>query len=112
MSETCDDLLTALFYHYGMLLEVPFKGLSGAQRWRWDAADEARMVAVEYSGFGPGHQWNKGVTRDYEKITEGQLCGWTVVVCNSEIVNSGKCMDYVERALEARGGETDAGRDA
>jgi hypothetical protein len=101
LSATRDRLLTYLVHVHAFALEVPFKGLNGKRRWRWDAALDT--VAVEYSGFGPGHQWNAGVSSDYEKVTEGQLCGWTVIVCNSDSVNSGKCIAYVEAALAKEG---------
>jgi hypothetical protein len=90
----------ALTHHYGFALEVPFGGLSGKRKWRWDAADTRKAIAVEYSGIGPGHRWNEGVTRDYQKITEGQLLGWTVIICNADLVNDGSCLEYVEKALE------------
>lgn len=94
-----DTLMTMLVHRYGFALEVPFRALSGTRAFRWDAAHEAAGVAVEYSGFGPGHQWNAGLERDQEKITEGQLCGWTVVICNSRSVKDGRCMDWIETAL-------------
>lgn len=99
MSATRDRLLTYLVHLHGFVLEHPFAGLSGTRRWRWDAALPARMIAVEYSGFGAGHQWHAGVTRDYQKVSEGQLCGWLVLQCNSASVNDGSCLRYVERAL-------------
>lgn len=84
---------------YGFRAELPFGGLAGDRGWRWDYAIEGLRLAVEYMGKGPGHQWNAGLDRDYQKITEGQLCGWTVVICNSESVNDGRCLGYVEAAL-------------
>jgi hypothetical protein len=107
MSDTRDALLTYLVHAHGFTLEVPFRGLSGTRRWRWDAArlnaDETGGVAVEYQGFGPGHQWSAGMERDMEKLSEGQLCGWTVIVCGSSSVNSGRCYELVELALADAG---------
>lgn len=107
-SEARDTLLTLLVHRYGFALEVPFRALSGTRNFRWDAAHEDAGVAVEYSGFGPGHQWNAGLERDQEKVTEGQLCGWTVVICNSRSVNDGRCLGWIETALTS----TPAGSEA
>lgn len=98
-SATRDTFLTLLVHRYGFALEVPFRALSGTRQFRWDAAHEGAGVAVEYSGFGPGHQWNAGLERDQEKVTEGQLCGWTVIICNSRSVKDGRCLDWIETAL-------------
>lgn len=99
-SKTRDDFLQWLVREHGFSLEVPFPGVSGEQGWRWDAARADLCVAFEYSGVGPGHRFNAGVTRDYRKLTEGQLAGWVVIVCNHETVNSGKCAEYIECALQ------------
>ena len=92
-----DDLhlyLTSL----GFRAEVPFKGLSGKRRWRWDWALGA--VAVEYHGIGVGHQSIRGSWRDHEKSTEGQLCGFTVIQCNVASVDDGRCHDWIAKAME------------
>lgn len=98
----------ALVHGYGFALEVPFRGLSGKRRFRFDAADSERMVAMDYQGIGAGHQWAKEQADDHEKINEAQLCGWTMVLCSAQSVNDGKCLEYVERAC----GKADGGRDA
>ncbi len=98
-------------YLYGFELEVKFKGLSGKRQFRWDAA--YGRVAVEYMGKGPAHSApGSGLTRDYDKLTQGQLCGWLVIPCNSDMVNDGRCIEYVERALAQDGyvGETGSRR--
>lgn len=87
----------------GFESEVPFKGLSGKQRWRWDFLHTSSKTAVEYNGKGVGHQSYRGVERDYSKVTEGQLCGFLVVQCSAESVRDGRCTAWVEAALQMRG---------
>lgn len=105
MSATRDRLLHYLVYGHGFVLEHPFRGLSGKRRWRFDAARPDRMVALEYAGIGPGHTWHKEQARDHEKQSEAALCGWVLIVCDAELVNSGRCMEFVERAIETDASE-------
>lgn len=106
MSRQRDELgiwLAAL----GFAAEVPFPGLSGTRRWRWDYAIDRRAeggpaVAVEYQGVmhrQASHQSVTGAVRDHAKISEGQLCGYTVIQCNAKSVEDGTCLTYVERAM-------------
>ena len=104
MSEVRDTLMWLLQLQ-GFALEVPFGGLSGRRRWRWDAAHEERMVAVEYQGKGAHTSYVQGTWRDMEKTTEGQLCGWTVILCNVASTRDGRCMAWIERALGEGGDE-------
>lgn len=100
MSATRDQLLTYLVHGLGFELEVPFRGLSGKRRWRWDAALPERRIALEYQGIGRGHQWHREQSRDHEKASEAALCGWTLIICDAELTNSGKCLEYVQAALK------------
>ena len=88
----------------GFQAEVPFKGLTGKRKFRWDFAKDS--VAVEYHGVvrnGPGgHQSIAGTWRDHEKVTEGQLCGFTVIQCNVASVDDGRCFQWIDRALEGK----------
>lgn len=93
---TKDDI-TLYMHALGFVAEVPFKGLTGKRKWRWDWAKGT--VAVEYHGIGVGHQSVKGTWRDHEKTTEGQLCGFTVIQCNAGSVKDGRCFDWIERAV-------------
>jgi hypothetical protein len=103
LSATRDRLLTYLVHAHGFVLEVPFKGLNGKRRFRFDAAKEERLVAVDYMGIGAGHQWAKAQATDHEKASEAALCGWTFILCDAQSTNSGKCMEYVETALAKDG---------
>jgi hypothetical protein len=106
VSRTRDSLLWVLKLEHGFSLEVPFRGLSGKRRFRFDAAHEGKRVAVDYQGIGAGHQWAKEQATDHEKATEAQLCGWTFILCDAQSVNSGRCVEYVEEALRAKDANT------
>lgn len=82
----------------GFQAEVPFRGLTGKRKWRWDWARD--KVAVEYHGLGGGHQSVRGTWRDHEKTTEGILCGYTVIQCNVDTVSKGRCYEWIDLAME------------
>lgn len=51
------------------------------RRWRFDFAHVATRTAVEINGgvfTGGAHVRSGGVQRDYAKLNEAQLLGWTV----------------------------------
>lgn len=92
-----DELRLAL-EALGFAAEFPFRGLTGKRKWLWDwFLDD---VAVEYHGIGVGHQGIRGSWRDHEKVTEGQLAGYTVIQCNVGSVSDGRCMRWVTLALD------------
>lgn len=103
MSATRDRLLTYLVHVHAFSLEVPFRGLSGKRRFRFDAALESRKIACEYQGIGKGHQWHQAQAVDHEKLSEAAVLGWRVIVCDAQSVNSGKCIEYVEQAMQEDG---------
>ena len=47
--------------------------------------------------------------RAYEKVTVGQLCGWTVIQCCAETIENGQWQDWIEAALTLLG-QPGAGR--
>lgn len=79
--------------------EYQFRGLSGKRRFRFDWADAASRVAVEYDGRGVGHQSVSGTWADSEKSNEAQLCSWVLIRCNVETTRNGKCQSWIEAAL-------------
>ena len=108
-----ERLILALTQRYGFDAEVPFYGLDEWKRhakskakqtpFRWDAGRADCHHAVEYQGEGAGHSWGRGMTRDASKLTEGQLAGWTIILCTARTVDDGSCLSYIERALHDRG---------
>ena len=78
------------------------------RRWRWDVAWEGYKVALERQGgtyAGGRHSRGKGYAADCEKTVEGQLLGWLVVPYCVDHEESGLVVEWVERALRARGWE-------
>jgi hypothetical protein len=88
----------------GFAAEVPFKGLNGKRRYRFDFALDRRpdgpAVAVEYDGMGVGHESKAKIWRDQEKSAEAALCGWLLIRCSVKSVEDGRCMAWVEKAME------------
>ncbi len=84
-------------------LEVPFTGMTGKRKYRWDFAYPKDMVAVEYQGGtltgGVGHTSISGMKRDQAKASEGAACGWRVLWVNAATVESGEALQWLEMAL-------------
>lgn len=110
MSRTRDSLLELLVYGHGFQVEVPFRGLNGKRRFKFDAARPADVeasgagyagIAVDYHGWGAGagHIYREKQAGDHEKLSEAQLCGWVYIVCNALSVNNGRCVEYIELAM-------------
>ncbi len=106
--DTWDDFTLWLGLH-GFEAEVPFRGVSGKRRWRFDfALTDGRMVALEYDGLGHGkddtqarggHETRRGLLNDAAKGNEAQLLGWRLIRCHAATVESGDCHAWVEAAL-------------
>lgn len=78
-----------------------------SRRWRFDFAWPDRLVACEVEGgtFVSGrHSRGRGFEADCEKYTEAALAGWLVVRVTSDMVDDGRAITFVERALAARKG--------
>lgn len=109
VSRALDDLGLWLTHQHGFAAEVPFKGLSGKRRFRFDfALDTSRGgVAVDYHGYGSGaaHKARNKQAGDHDKLNEAQLAGYTYIVCNAISVASGRCMEHIEMALQEVGHE-------
>ncbi len=88
--------------------EVPFRGISGKRRWRFDYARPELMLAVEYDGimsYGPSHTSISGIMRDAEKSTDAAICGWMLLRVNAKTIGSGVAQRWVELAIETREAE-------
>lgn len=51
------------------------------RRWRFDFANMNTKIAIEINGgtwVKSGHSSGQGIARDYEKLNEANLLGWTV----------------------------------
>jgi hypothetical protein len=100
MSGTRDQFFLWATRTYDFVREVPFGGLAGNRKWRFDLALPTRKLAVEYQGLGPGHQWAGPQAADYEKWSEAALLGWTLILCNATLVNNAKCLQLIEWAID------------
>lgn len=76
------------------------------RRWAFDLAWPDRMVAVEVEGgqWKQGrHQRGKGMENDCIKYSEAALAGWLLIRCTGDMVDDGRAIALVERALAVRG---------
>lgn len=88
----------------GIILPVREHIFARPRLWRWDFAYVTEMIAIEYQGgiyqmARTAHSTVRGLTRDYEKFTEGSLLGWRIILIDTSTVRSGKALQWVERAL-------------
>lgn len=75
------------------------------RRWRFDLAWPDRKVACEVEGgtFVDGrHSRGRGFESDAEKYSEAAILGWLVVRATGDMVEDGRALALVERALAAR----------
>lgn len=78
------------------------------RRWKLDLAWAERRVACEIeggiwmqtkTGRGKGHAHPKRFLEDVEKYNELALYGWTLIRVTPEMVEDGRALDWLERAL-------------
>jgi very-short-patch-repair endonuclease len=75
------------------------------RKWRFDFAWPARLVAVEVEGgtfSGGRHSRGKGFEADCEKYAEAAILGWRVLRVTTAMVNDGRALDLIERAMTAQ----------
>jgi len=74
----------------------------GTRRWRFDFAFVAQKVALEIEGgtwTHGAHVRGKHYESDVCKYNEAALLGWTVIRATSDMVNDGRALGFLERAL-------------
>ncbi len=72
------------------------------RRWRFDFAWPDRMVAVEIEGgihIGGRHVRGAGFEGDCLKYGEAAIAGWTVLRVTPAMVDDGRALGLIERAL-------------
>lgn len=75
------------------------------RKWRFDFAWPARLVAVEVEGgtfSGGRHSRGKGFEADCEKYAEAAILGWRVLRVTTAMVNDGRALALIERAMPER----------
>ena len=73
------------------------------RRWRFDLAWPDRKLAVEVEGGGyvyGRHARPAGFEADCEKYNEAALLGWTVLRVTPHMVDDGRALAVIERALK------------
>lgn len=78
-----------------------------ARRWKFDIAFPAIRLACEYHGGlfmkrKGGHQTVSGSMRDWEKLNEAQIMGWTVLQFGPIETKTGTAMQVMERAIRKK----------
>lgn len=76
-----------------------------ARRWRFDFAWPALLVAAEVEGgswTGGRHGRGAGFEADCIKYSEAALAGWIVIRVTTEMVDDGRAVALVGRALACR----------
>lgn len=77
------------------------------RRWAFDFCWVPEMVALEVEGgtWNQGrHVRGKGYENDCEKYNEAAILGYTVLRCTSGMIDDGRAVGFVERALKRVGG--------
>jgi tRNA(Met) C34 N-acetyltransferase TmcA len=78
------------------------------RNWRFDYAWVAEGIALEFeggiwmktkTGRSKGHAHPKRFLKDCEKYNEAALYGWRVLRVTGEMVEDGRALDWLERAL-------------
>jgi len=82
--------------------EVAFARSIG-RRWRFDFAYPDKMVAIEVQGgiyVRGAHSRGTGLERDYEKINNAQMLGWTVFQFSRKMIENGQAIKFIKKALK------------
>ena len=87
--------------------EVPFGGLSGKRKWRFDFAHQETKVAVEVQGGlmlkgSRSHGSPEGAAKDYEKLAQAEIAGWIVIPVTPGMVKNGDAVRLIRTALRVR----------
>lgn len=74
------------------------------RRWRFDCAWPDRLMACEVNGsefVGGRHNRGLGMAKDFEKLNEALLLGWSVFLFTGSQVRSGYAVQTMQIALGA-----------
>ena len=72
------------------------------RKWRFDFAWVDQQIAVEVEGgswVGGAHNRGQGFEKDCEKYAEAAIAGWRVLRVTTDMVEDGRAIQYIERAL-------------
>lgn len=80
-------------------IEYPFHP---KRKWRFDFAWPDKLVALEVEGgtwIGGAHNRGGHFESDADKYNEAALLGWKVLRVTTDMVNDGRALGFVQRAL-------------
>lgn len=72
------------------------------RRWRFDFAIPDVLLGIEIEGgtwVSGRHSRGPGFEKDCEKYSEAAILGWRVLRFNNHMVNDGRAVEYLMRAL-------------
>jgi very-short-patch-repair endonuclease len=75
------------------------------RKWRFDFAWPDLMLALEVNGgtwIRGRHNRASSIWRDYEKINEAQILGWTVLQFTTDQVKDGSALETLIRAIKEK----------
>jgi very-short-patch-repair endonuclease len=96
------DTLTALIRAAGLPAPIREHRFAPPRRWRFDYAWPAHRLALEVEGgtwAGGRHVRGRGYEADCEKYSEAALRGWRVLRVTTNMLNDGRALAMLERAL-------------
>lgn len=76
---------------------------SSTRKWRFDFACPQKLIAIECEGatWAAGrHNRGGGFEKDCEKYAEAALMGYRVFRFTRKMIEDGRALDYIEKALE------------
>ncbi len=84
---------------------VPQHKFHPERKWRWDFCYPRYKLAIEVQGgtYTRGrHSRGPGQRKDFEKISEGAILGWHIIIVDSKDVSQKLHIDRIQRFFEAR----------
>lgn len=72
------------------------------RNWQLDFAWPSHKVAVEVQGAihaNGRHNRGAALLKEYEKLNEAQLAGWTILLVTRETMDDGSAIEMLRRAL-------------
>jgi hypothetical protein len=96
------DILEAVLRAAGLPAPMREHRFAPPRCWRFDYAWPAQRIALEVEGetwVGGRHVRGRGYEADCEKYSEAALRGWRVLRVTTTMLNDGRVLAMLERAL-------------
>jgi hypothetical protein len=103
-SAAVGDTLTAVIRAAGLPAPIREHRFAPPRRWRFDYAWPAHRIALEVEGgiwTGGRHVRGRGYEADCEKYSEAALRGWRVLRVTPAMLNDGRALAILERAMRS-----------